>query len=154
MLDDLGKDARSLHLFVRRLVASDNRLLLVVDQFEELFTLCRDASERKAFVDNLLTAAVADGVTTVVITLRADFYAHCFAFDNLRAALEGYQKTIGLMRQDELRQAIEKPARQEGWDFEPGLVDLLLADVGDEPGALPLLSMLCWRPGNGDGVAR
>jgi formylglycine-generating enzyme required for sulfatase activity len=140
LLDDLGKDARSLHLFVRRLVASDNRLLLVVDQFEELFTLCRDPGERKAFVDNLLTVAVDDGVTTVVITLRADFYAHCFAFDNLRAALEGYQKNIGLMNQDELRQAIELPAQQEGWDFESGLVDLLLHDVGDEPGALPLLS--------------
>lgn len=140
LLDDLGKDARSLHLFVRRLVASDNRLLLVVDQFEELFTLCRDANERKVFVDNLLTAAVDDGVTTVVITLRADFYAHCFAFDNLRAALGNYQIPIGPMTQAELRQAIEKPAQHEGWDFEPGLVDLLLHDVGDEPGALPLLS--------------
>lgn len=140
--DELGQDARVLDARASRLLSGGvaNRLLLVVDQFEELFTLCRDASERKAFVDNLLTAAADDGVTTVVITLRADFYAHCFAFDNLRAALEGYQKTIGLMQQDELRQAIEKPARQEGWDFEPGLVDLLLHDVGDEPGALPLLS--------------
>jgi formylglycine-generating enzyme required for sulfatase activity len=140
LLDDLGKDVRSLHLFVRRLIASDNRLLLVVDQFEELFTLCRDQTERKAFVDNLLTAAVDDGVTTVVITLRADFYAHCAQFDNLRQVLESRQKYIGPMTQAELRQAIEKPAKLGGWEFEPGLVDLLLHDVGNEPGALPLLS--------------
>ncbi|MEZ4621778.1 MAG: SUMF1/EgtB/PvdO family nonheme iron enzyme [Caldilineaceae bacterium] len=140
--DELAQDARILDRRATRLLSGGaaKRLLLVVDQFEELFTLCKDPSERKAFVDNLLTAAVADGVTTVVITLRADFYAHCFAFDNLRAALEGYQKNIGPMDQDELRRAIEEPARLGGWELEPGLVELLLADVGDEPGALPLLS--------------
>lgn len=142
LMDELAQDARVLDLCVSRLLSGGaaKRLLLVVDQFEELFTLCRDQTERKAFIDNLLTAAVDDGVTTVVITLRADFYAHCFAFDNLRTALESYQKNIGPMSRDELRRAIEEPARLEGWAFEPGLVDLLLHDVGDEPGALPLLS--------------
>lgn len=142
LMDELAQDARVLDLCASRLLSGRvaNRLLLVVDQFEELFTLCKDQTERKAFVDNLLTAAVEDGVTTVVITLRADFYAHCFAFDNLRSALESYQKNIGPMNRDELCRAIEEPARQGGWAFEPGLVDLLLHDVGDEPGALPLLS--------------
>ena len=142
LMDELAQDARVLGLRASRLLSGGAaaRLLLVVDQFEELFTLCKDLSERKAFIDNLLMAAADDGVTTVVITLRADFYAHCFAFDNLRAALEGEQKNIGPMTKEELRRAIEAPARLGGWELENGLVELLLADVGNEPGALPLLS--------------
>jgi hypothetical protein len=85
LIDDLAHDARSLDLYVNRLLSQgtaqshgvDNCLLLVVDQSEELFTLCRERGERKAFVDNLLTAAHAEGQTVVVLTLRADFYAHC-----------------------------------------------------------------------------
>jgi len=140
--DEFVEDARILDRCVSRMLSGgpSERLLLVVDQFEELFTQCRDRTKRQAFVDNLLTAAVPDGMTMVVITLRADFYAHCSQFDDLRQALERQQKYIGPMNRKELRQAIEKPAQQGGWDFEPGIVDLLLHDVGDEPGALPLLS--------------
>jgi WD40 repeat protein/DNA-binding SARP family transcriptional activator len=153
LMDDLARDGRSLHLYARRMLSpnrSRHRLLLVVDQFEELFTQCRDPAQRRAFVDNLLTAANAsplgekegsdDGPTVVVITLRADFYHHCAQFENLRLALENYQIYIGPMTPEELRRTIEEPARAGGWDFEPGLVDLLLRDVGEEPGALPLLS--------------
>ncbi|NJN84236.1 MAG: hypothetical protein HC802_19450 [Caldilineaceae bacterium] len=75
-----------------------------------------------------------------MITLRADFYANCAQFDNLRIALEGNQKFIGAMTRDELRRAIELPMARGNWEFEPGLVELLLDDVEDEPGALPLLS--------------
>ena len=140
--DELAQDARILDRRVSRLLSggSADRLLLVVDQFEELFTLCKDQQERKAFVDNLLVAASEDGVTTVVITLRADFYAHCATFDNLRTALANHQEYIGPMSKGEVRRAIEEPARLGGWELEAGLVDLLLADVGNEPGALPLLS--------------
>jgi len=112
--------------------------------FEELFTACKDKTQRKAFVDNLLYAASAsgahDGPTMVVLTLRADFYAQCFEHDGLREALSQRQATIGAMSADELRRTITEPAHQNGYDFEPGLVDLLLHDAGDEPGALPLLS--------------
>ena len=159
LMDDLAQDARSLHFAVKRKLArlsastsevtqpasvkaSDNRLLLVVDQFEELFTLCRDDAERRAFVDNLLTATAPEtqGQTVVVVTLRADFYAHCAQFANLRERLARRQEYIGPMSAEELRRAIEEPARQGSWEFEPGLVNWLLHDVGDEPGALPLLS--------------
>ena len=153
LMDDLARDARSLHLYVRRMLSpnrSGRRLLLVVDQFEELFTQCRDLAQRKAFIDNLLAAAGVsslgekegsdDGSTVVVITLRADFYHHCAQFENLRLALENYQVYIGPMTPEELRRTIKEPARVGSWDFEPGLVDLLLRDVGEEPGALPLLS--------------
>ena len=146
LVDDLARDARTLHLYVRKLLAGgapsdqNKRLLLIVDQFEELFTLCHDKAERKAFIDNLMTAVDTDGPLVAVITLRADFYAYCAEFDNLRAHLARFQKYIGPMKQDELRFAIEEPARRNGWSFEVGLVDLLLKDVGHEPGALPLLS--------------
>ncbi|MGB0387130.1 MAG: hypothetical protein ACPGWR_20120, partial [Ardenticatenaceae bacterium] len=116
------------------------RLLLVVDQFEELFTLCRDNAARQAFVDNLMQAVTTDSATVLIITLRADFYAHCSRFDALRQVLETKQKYIGPMSADELRRAIEKPAEQGQWGFQAGLVDLLLKEVEEEPGALPLLS--------------
>lgn len=140
LIDDLRRDARSLHLYARRLVRGDQRLLLVIDQLEELFTLCKDEAEQQALVENLLQAATPDGVVTLVLTLRADFYHHCARFPELRTALETQQKYIGAMRRDELRRAIEAPAKLGQWEFQAGLVDQLLADVGDEPGALPLLS--------------
>lgn len=158
VMDDLIHEPRSLDIHAEKLLAETpaQRLLLVVDQFEELFTLCWDEDERRAFVDNLLTTVTGSprGATSVVITLRADFYAHCARYDGLRELLETHQIYIGQMTAGELRQAIEGPAESEGWTFEPGLVDLLLHDVGagrnrkPEPGALPLLShalLETWR---------
>src|SRR5690349_14976439 len=143
LMDDLARDARSLQIFTRRILGSMNgsRLMLVVDQFEELFALCRSEQERAAFIGNLLTAASeADGPVIIVITLRADFYAPCANYPRLREALATHQEYIGAMNEEELRRAIEEPAQRGRWEFEPGLVDLLLHDVGHEPGALPLLS--------------
>jgi len=159
LVNDFLQSSRALHLHVRKLLSQQTRrqsepdgpafghlsnsapcLLLVIDQFEELFTLCKDSSKRETFVQNLLTAVMNDGPTVVVITLRADFYAQCAHFDELRRALERQQKYIGSMKGQELRQAIEGPADQEGWQLEQGLVEQMLRDVGSEPGALPLLS--------------
>jgi len=143
LIDDLRRDPRSLHLFVKREMKSVNgsRVLLVVDQFEEMFALCRSEEERTLFIGNLLTAASeADGPVVTIITLRADFYAHCANYIQLREALAQNQEYIGTMSDEELRRAIEEPARRGRWEFESGLVDLLLHDVGHEPGALPLLS--------------
>jgi formylglycine-generating enzyme required for sulfatase activity len=144
-MDDLQKEARSLRLYVRKMLSSsgDTNLLLVVDQFEETFTLCKDPDERKAFIENLLSLADEDAernAARVVLTLRADFYHHCAEYEGLRLALEKHQAYIGAMTPDELREAITAPAEKNGWDFQPGLVDLILQDVGTEPGALPLLS--------------
>jgi hypothetical protein len=97
--------------------------------------------EREQFIDNLLTAVTqssnhpASPSLTLVITLRADFYAH-LAMRELFAKHQEF----------ELRRAIQEPARKRPaadggvWEFEPGLVDLILREVGQEPGALPLLS--------------
>jgi WD40 repeat protein len=145
LIGDLARDTHSLHLFNKRSTQSENtaRVLLVIDQFEELFALCRSETERTWFIDNLLTSASElDGPTAVIITLRADFYAHCAAYVQLREALAHHQEYIGPMSEEELRRAIEEPARHGHWELEPGLVDLLLHDAGagHEPGALPLLS--------------
>ncbi|HSL42851.1 MAG TPA: AAA family ATPase [Anaerolineales bacterium] len=143
LMDDLVQEPRSLQLFAKRKLGPNNgsRLLLVIDQFEELFALCRSEKERVLFIENLLTAASeADGPVVLLITLRADFYAHCANYTQLREALAKNQEYIGAMSDAELRRAIEEPARRGRWEFEPGLVDLLLHDVGHEPGALPLLS--------------
>lgn len=143
LMDDMMKDTRSLRLYVRKLLAVSHEanVLLVVDQFEETFTLCKDLSERKAFIENLLSFAEEENSSArVVITLRADFYHHCFEYEGLRLTLEKHQANIGAMTADERREAIVKPAEKNGWDFQSGLVDLILQDVGEEPGALPLLS--------------
>jgi WD40 repeat protein/DNA-binding SARP family transcriptional activator len=140
LMDDMLQDPRSLYLHLTRLHPRDHALL-VLDQFEELFTLCRDEFMREAFIDNLLTALQQGGdCLTLVITLRADFYAHLAQYPELREAVAQQQEYIGPMTMDELRRAIEEPARRAHWAFEPGLVDLILRDIGDEPGALPLLS--------------
>ena len=139
LVEDMLHDSRSLCRFAERNLESP--LLLVVDQFEETFALCRSEEEKGSFISNLLMAASeAEGYIFVVITLRADFYAHCANYILLREALAGQQEYIGAMNEDEMRRAIEEPARRGRWEFEPGLVDVLLHDVGREPGALPLLS--------------
>ena len=154
--DDLSRDPRNLRLAAKKITESSNtpKLLLVVDQFEELFTLCREEKERKAFIDNLLAAVEeeGDGPITVVITLRADFYAHCSEYPHLRKAIAKHQEYIGPMSAREMRRAIEGPARRGEWNFQPGMVDLFLRDVKGEPGALPLLShalLETWRRRSG-----
>lgn len=143
LIDDLAQDERTLHLFAKRKMQSErnSHILLVVDQFEETFALCRSEEERASFIGNLLTAgSEAEGPVIVLITLRADFYAHCAKYAHLREVLAQNQEYIGTMNKDELRRAIEEPAGRGHWEIEPGLVDVLLRDVGSEPGALPLLS--------------
>jgi WD40 repeat protein/DNA-binding SARP family transcriptional activator len=114
--------------------------LLIVDQLEELFTICLSEDERKAFLTQLVTFAEPENNTIVIIALRADFYTHCARYPNLRNAIAARQVYIGAMDIIELQRAIERPALQAGWGFEPGLVDWILRDIGEEPGVLPLLS--------------
>jgi WD40 repeat protein/transcriptional regulator with XRE-family HTH domain len=149
LVEGLAGRSQALYSTLKGIVADTGagHALLVVDQFEELFALCRSEAEQAAFVENLLTAALdPDGVAIVVIVLRADFYAHCARFDLLRQALSKYQEYIGPMTTGELRRAIEEPAQRGHWEFEGGLVEYLLHDVSadgghaPEPGALPLLS--------------
>ncbi len=139
----LGRDEHALHLTARLALAKappERRLVLLVDQFEEVFTLCPDQAVRGAFIANLLHAArVAQGQTLVLLTMRADFYGKCAAHADLAAALSDHQVLVGPMTDDELRRAIERPAQLVGCELEPGLVELLVHDVSEQAGALPLL---------------
>jgi WD40 repeat protein/DNA-binding XRE family transcriptional regulator len=149
LMDELMSDAKVLHESMKRIaqaVGADHTILMV-DQFEELFTLCRGEAEQSRFVESLITAAFQPGgEAMIVIVMRADFYAHCARFSMLRQAFSQHQEYIGPMTNEELRRSIEEPAQRGHWELEPGLVELLLHDVGadaghtPEPGALPLLS--------------
>ena len=126
---------RELRRATRRL-APHERSVLVVDQFEELFTACEDERERAEFAAAL--ARFRGGV--VVVVVRADFYGHCAAYPEFSRALGANHVLVGAMSRDELRRAIERPAQRAGLSVEPELVQALLADVEGQPGALPLLS--------------
>lgn len=132
------------------LASTPSRLLLAVDQFEEVFTQSQDADERRAFIDNVLhAAAVAGGRTTVVITLRADFMGRVLDESRaLAAALKTSQDVVLPMGPEQLRAAIERPALQARLRFDDGLVDTLVEGVKDQPGDLPLLQFTLlelWR---------
>ena len=106
-----------------------------------LFTACRDESERAAFVDALVACARDPRRRALVlVAVRADFYGRCAAYPELWRLLGANHVSVGPMRRDELRRAIELPARRAGLRVEPDLTDALIADVEGEPGALPLLS--------------
>ncbi|MBL1075078.1 hypothetical protein JK358_11805 [Nocardia sp. 2] len=125
--------------------------LLIVDQFEELFTTCDDERERTEFLATLHRYATrAEDPVTVVVALRADFYAHCLNYRTLQDSLEHRSFLLGPMRLDELAQAVSGPARAAGLELEPGLEELVITELcgaGEhhdqrsyDPGALPLLS--------------
>ncbi len=123
-----------------------DRVLLLVDQWEELYTHRPDGREEKRvyanhvrrFIDGLLHGA-RDKSVTVVMTLRADFYASAIEHRELGQALMQRQVNLVPMTSEELEQAITRPARRTELQFEPGLVKRLLADVGEEPGNLALM---------------
>ena len=137
--------------------APDGRLVIAVDQFEELFTACRDEAERAAFADALV-AAVRDPRrrALVLIALRADFYGRCASYPELWRMLGANHVPVGPMRRDELRRAIVLPAQRAGLRVDEALVEALVADVQGEPGALPLLStalLELWQERDGQRLA-
>jgi WD40 repeat protein/transcriptional regulator with XRE-family HTH domain len=121
--------------------------VMVVDQFEEVFTANPSEAERRAFI-TALAAVGATGRASVVIGLRADFYARALRYDLLAEVLQTAQIVVGPMSESELRKVIAAPAHKAGLRLEEGLVDLVLRDLDPsgtagapyEAGALPLLS--------------
>jgi WD40 repeat protein/DNA-binding CsgD family transcriptional regulator len=119
----------------------DPRRVLVVDQFEEAFSLCDDDVERTAFLDALTALADdPDGGTLVVIAVRADFVGRCAQHRGIAAMLSSSAVVLGPMSADEVARAIELPARAAGLRIEPLLVTALVDDVTAQPGGLPLLA--------------
>jgi WD40 repeat protein/class 3 adenylate cyclase len=143
VLEDLRRDPHNLCLAVRQLLLDEGpgaKVVLIVDQSEEVFTLCRDEDERARFLEVLAHAAAEDAQTVVVLALRADFYGHCASYPALAGLVQDHQSLVGPMREAEIRRAIELPAAKAGLRLEAGLVTRILEDVGGEPGSLPLLS--------------
>jgi WD40 repeat protein/DNA-binding SARP family transcriptional activator len=157
--DALSEGELSLCDVVGRVIEREHgekRLLLVVDQFEELYTLCPEAEQRRHFMDELLIAVEKasqrrDGCFVSLLTLRADFMGQALAYRPFADVLQNGSLLMGPMNREEMRLAIEKPAEMHGVGFESGLVERILDDVGEEPGNLPLLEFalsLLWEREN------
>ncbi|MFF7977398.1 hypothetical protein [Streptomyces sp. NPDC007905] len=122
--------------------------VVLVDQFEELFTLCADPAERQACLDLLLAATNPEKRVRVVIAVRADFFGRCADHHTWAAALRDATLLVGPMSPTELRQAIVRPAAAAGLIVERELIAQIIQDVTEKPGALPLMShalLETWR---------
>ncbi|WP_217212271.1 helix-turn-helix domain-containing protein [Streptomyces sp. AC550_RSS872] len=128
--------------------ADDPESWVVVDQFEEVFTLCRERAERDRFLDLLLTARDPGSRLRVLIAVRSDFYARCAEHPRLAQALHRSGFLVRSMTADELREAVVGPAQAAGLIVERALTARIVEDVLDEPGGLPMLShalLETWR---------
>lgn len=121
------------------LVGPDGRLVLVLDQFEELWTLVGSDAVRDRFADLLANAAVPGGPLRVIATLRADLYDRPLRHPVLGPIVSDSTLAVTPLSSAELAEAIEEPAARIGVRFEPGLAATMVSDVAERPGALPLL---------------
>ena len=118
-----------------------DRLVVVVDQFEELFTTCDDSQARAEFLRALIGgSADPDSPLVVALVMRADYYGACAEEPVLARALAASHVLVSAMTDRELRQAVLEPAGRAGLTVEEGLTDVICADAAGEPGALPLVS--------------
>lgn len=115
---------------------SEQQSVLLVDQFEELFTLCEDKDNRQEFITKLLTFASR---RKVVMTMRADFLGECTFYPELSKRIEARPKLVGPMKPAELITVMKMQADKAGLRFETGLSNSILNEVQEEPGAMPLL---------------
>jgi WD40 repeat protein len=117
------------------------RGLLLFDQFEELFTQCRDETLRQRFLASLVTLLQGADAPRLVLTLRLDFEPRLAAYAPFAALLEDARLLVPGFSSEELREVVEAPLRAKALYFDPPeLVDRLLDEVAAMPGALPLLS--------------
>ncbi|MFI6024988.1 nSTAND1 domain-containing NTPase [Amycolatopsis magusensis] len=157
---DLAESSRGLHRLVRQALTSRPDLLelvLIVDQFEEVFTLCGDQRERSRFIDLLVTAATAENSRVrIVLGIRADFYGHCSRYPDLVEVLQDHQVVVGPMSGQDLRDAITKPATRVDCSVESALLATLCTHADGEVGVLPLLShalLETWRRRRGNSLS-
>lgn len=118
----------------------DAELVLVIDQFEELFTLVRSERVRARFIDSLVAAVTSTrSRLRVVVTMRADFFNRPLEYHGLGELVRAGTETVTALSPDELEQAIALPAERVGVEFERGLIAEIVADVANQPASLPLL---------------
>ncbi|NJM18748.1 MAG: hypothetical protein HC907_08540 [Richelia sp. SM1_7_0] len=140
-----SKGSQYLKKFIDQIDSS--RVILVVDQLEEVFSLSKENEEshqeREQFFECLLGALgkVNNNKLCLVLGIRADFFGKCAEqeYHGLARKIQQHLIAVTPMNKDELKQAIEKPAKQLGYTVEPRLVEKLIEDVENEPGSLPLL---------------
>ncbi|EDN71311.1 WD-40 repeat protein [Beggiatoa sp. PS] len=134
----IGMPAAQLTDFINQ--AQTERLVLVIDQFEEIFTVCKNDAEREQFLATLLAAvARADNKFCLVVVMRADFLDKCSQHVDLAKQIQAHQIIVTPMTAAELEEAIVAPTQQVGLQIEPKLVSEMLADVKGALGSLPLL---------------
>ena len=115
------------------------RILLTIDQFEEIFSLCLDQEERQDFIEWLVASPIRHPNMVVLLAMRADFMGLLLSQSAVADLLQDATTILGAMQPQDLRLIIEQPAWLQKVNFEPGLVSRLLADVGNAPGSLPLV---------------
>ena len=141
LIEQLEEGERGLVRALKRILPDDGtELVLVLDQLEEVFTLVEDEQQRVHFLA-VLERAVADPKSRlrVVTTLRADFYDRPLLYSGFAELLRDYVEALVPLTPDEFERAIARPSERAGATFEPGLLAEMVADVANEPGALPLL---------------
>ena len=125
-------------------------LVIVIDQFEELFTLVAEDHVRNAFATALVTAATDPASRVrIVLTLRADFFHQVLIQPSLGPIIGRAHLALAPLDADGIRLAIVEPAFRTGLEFEPGLPERIMADLKDQPGSLPLLQFTLDRLGGG-----
>jgi len=141
LMEQLQADERGLLRAVSRVLPSaDSTLVLVIDQFEEVFTQLENEAVRRQFLTSLLTAIQESrGNLRVIITLRADFYDKPLLYADFGHLFRRCTEVVLPLNREELQEAITKPARLAHLVLEPGLVEAIIQDVGEQPGALPLM---------------
>jgi WD40 repeat protein/class 3 adenylate cyclase len=141
LIEQLAHDERGLHRAVLRLLPSDgSELVLVIDQFEEVFTLVEDEAVRAHFLGSLeAVASDPHSRLRIVATLRADFYDRPLLYRGFAELFKSRVEAVIPLSAEELERAISGPAKRVDVSLEPGLVAAMLADVAEEPGALPLM---------------
>jgi WD40 repeat protein len=141
LIEQLEDGERGLLRTLKRILPNDDsELVLILDQLEEVFTLVEGEERQKHFL-TILERAVADPHSRlrVVTTLRADFYDRPLLYSGFAELLRDYVEAVVPLRPDEFERAIAGPAERVDATLEPGLLSEMIADVADEPGALPLL---------------
>jgi WD40 repeat protein len=141
----MQRDSRGILRTIRRILPAGStdghpQLLLVIDQFEELFTLVEDQAERDFFLDSLLAALAAPrSPLRLVVTLRADFYDRPLQYQEWGQLFKDNSEIVLPLNSTELTWAVREPARMMGVRLEDGLEAAIVTAVVDQPGALPLL---------------